>query len=101
MKKERESKKCNVELLLNVIPQITPLHPDHWQSQQIDVYHLNHQVRTLRTHDIVLIMPFLIPKIQSYISLSITKPQECGVEIRKKLVGLGNFNSKIRDVSLN
>ena len=72
MKKGRESKKCNVELLLN-----------------------------LRTHDIVLIMPFLIPKIQSYISLSITKPRECGVEIRKKLVGMGNFNSKIRDVSLN
>ena len=32
---ERESKKCNVELLLNVIPQVTPLHPDHWQSQQM------------------------------------------------------------------
>ena len=40
-------------------------------------------------------MPFLIPKIQSYISLSITKPQECRVEIRKKLVGMGDFNSKI------
>ena len=38
-------------------------------------------------------MPFLIPKIQSYISLSITKPQECGVEIRKKLVGMGKFNT--------
>ena len=32
---ERENKKCNVELLLNVIPQVTPLHPDHWQSQQM------------------------------------------------------------------
>ena len=100
MKKERESEKCNVVLLLNVIPQITPLHPDHWQSQQMCIT-VNHRVRTLRTHDIVLIMPFLIPKIKSYISLSITKPQEYGVEIRKKLVGMGNFNSKIRDVSLN
>ena len=90
---KRESKKCNVELLLNVIPQITPLHPDHWQSQQM-CYHLNHRVRTLRTHDIVLIMPFLIPKIQSYISLSTTNPQERGVEIRKKLVGMGNLTKK-------
>ena len=100
MKKEGESKKCNVELLLNVIPQITPS-PLGPLAKPTDVYHLNRRVRSLRTHDIVLIMPFLIPKIQSYISLSITMPLERGVEIRKKLVGMGNFNSKIRDVSLN
>ena len=66
-----ESKKCNVELLLNVIP-TDNLSPPGPLAKPADVYHLNHQVRTLRTHDIVLIMPFLILKIQSYISLSTT-----------------------------
>ena len=90
---KRESKKCNVELLLNVIPQITPSPPGP-MAKPADVYHLNYRVRTLRTHDTVLITSFLIPKIQSYISLSTTKPQERGVEIGKKLVGMGNLTQK-------
>ena len=63
----------NVGLLKNVIPQVTP--PPGPLAKPADVYHQNHRVKTLRTHDIVLIMPFLIPKIESFISLSATKTQ--------------------------
>ena len=66
---------CNAGLLENVIPQITPFYPNHWQKPA-DVYHLNYRVlKTLRTHDIVPVMPFMIPKIESFISLSTTKTQ--------------------------
>ena len=49
----------NLNCQKNVYPQISP--STRTTGEPADMYHLNYQVKTLRTHDLLLIMPFMIP----------------------------------------
>ena len=90
---------CNVGLLENVIPQINPSTRTTGKASRCASP--KSPSKTLRTHDIVLIMPFLIPKIESFISLATIKTQATRVGNYGEIGWNGGFNSKIRGVSPN